>query len=147
MDSLRAIQREPRKITVPAMKPCLLCFTFHLESSLSFLMTLQWTSFVWQCGLQTKCVCVCICMCVCSPTSSSLQPHGLKPTRLLHLWDSPGTNTDVGFHSLLQGIFPTQGSNQGLLYCGLTLYRWATWNTVPKWSTFKGNTEVPGLPW
>ena len=31
--------------------------------------------------------------------------------------DSPGKNTAVGFHALLQGIFPTQGSNPGLLHC------------------------------
>ena len=37
--------------------------------------------------------------------------HGLQPTRLLCPWNSPGTNTGVCCHSLLQGIFPTQGSN------------------------------------
>ena len=37
------------------------------------------------------------------------------PTRLLCPWDSPGKNTGVGCHSLLQGIFPTQGSNTHLL--------------------------------
>ena len=31
--------------------------------------------------------------------------------------DSPGKNTGVGCHALLQGIFPTQGSNPGLLHC------------------------------
>ena len=40
--------------------------------------------------------------------SNSLQPHGLQPARLLCPWDSPGQNTGVGSHSLLQGIFPTQ---------------------------------------
>ena len=30
-------------------------------------------------------------------------------------WDSPGQNTGVDSHSLLEGIFPTQGSNPGLL--------------------------------
>ena len=45
----------------------------------------------------------------CSVTSDSLRPHGLLPARLLGLWDSPGKNTGVGCHSLLQGIFPTQG--------------------------------------
>ena len=30
-------------------------------------------------------------------------------------WDSPGENTGVGCHALLQGIFPTQGSNVRLL--------------------------------
>ena len=43
-------------------------------------------------------------------------------TRLLHSWDFPGKNTGVGSCSLLQGIFPTQGSNPGLLHCTQTLY-------------------------
>ena len=37
-------------------------------------------------------------------------------------WDSPGKNSGMGCHSLLQGIFPTQGSNQGLLHCKQILY-------------------------
>ena len=45
----------------------------------------------------------------------SLQSFGLKPTRLLSPWDSPGKNTAVGCHFLLQGIFPVQGSNPHLL--------------------------------
>ena len=40
-----------------------------------------------------------------------LQPHGLQPTRLLCPWDFPGKHTGVGCHFLLQGIFPTKGSN------------------------------------
>ena len=36
--------------------------------------------------------------------------------------DSPGKNTGVGSHSLLQGIFPTRGSNPGLLHCRQILY-------------------------
>ena len=37
---------------------------------------------------------------------------GLQPSRLLCPWTSPGKNTGVGCHFLLQGIFPTQGSSQ-----------------------------------
>ena len=37
------------------------------------------------------------------------------------LWNSPGQNTGVGSLSLLQGTFPTQGSNPGLLHCGRIL--------------------------
>ena len=37
-------------------------------------------------------------------------------------WDSPGKNTGVGSHSLLQGIFLTQGSDPGLLHCRQILY-------------------------
>ena len=36
--------------------------------------------------------------------------------------DSPGKNTGVGFHAILQGIFPTQGSNPCLPYCKQILY-------------------------
>ena len=35
---------------------------------------------------------------------------------LLYPWDSPGKNTGVGGHALLQGIFPTEGSNLNLLH-------------------------------
>ena len=42
------------------------------------------------------------------------------------LWNSPGKNTGVGCHSLLQGTFPTQESNLGLLHCRQVLYHWAT---------------------
>ena len=34
--------------------------------------------------------------------SNSVRPHGMQPTRLLHPWDSPGKNTGVGCHFLLQ---------------------------------------------
>ena len=37
--------------------------------------------------------------------------------RLLCPWNSPGRNTGVGSHSLLQGIFSTQGLNPELLHC------------------------------
>ena len=47
---------------------------------------------------------------VCSPPGSSV--HG----------DSPGKNTGVGCHVLLQGIFPTQGLNPDLLHCRWILY-------------------------
>ena len=36
-------------------------------------------------------------------------------------WNSPDQNTGVGSQSLLQGIFPTQGSNPGLPHCRQTL--------------------------
>ena len=48
----------------------------------------------------------------------SFPPHGLYSP-----WNSPGQNTGVGSQSLLQGIFSTQESNQGLLYCGWILYQ------------------------
>ena len=42
--------------------------------------------------------------------------------RTLCPWGSPGKNTGVGWHSLIQGIFPTQGSNSGLPHWRQILY-------------------------
>ena len=44
-------------------------------------------------------------------------------TPLYSPWNSPGQNTGVGNLSLHQGIFPTQGSNPGLLHCRQILYQ------------------------
>ena len=52
-----------------------------------------------------------------SALSSSLQPRGSYSPG-----NSPGQNTGVGSLSLLQGIFPTQESNRGLLHCRQILY-------------------------
>ena len=52
------------------------------------------------------------CPTLCNPMSTSF----------LFPWNSPGKNTGMGSHSLLQGIFLTQGSNPGLLHCRQILY-------------------------
>ena len=65
----------------------------------------------------------CINYCVShSVLSDSLRSHGLQPARLLCPWNSPGKNTGVSSHSLLQGIFLTQESNPGFLHCRQILY-------------------------
>ena len=38
--------------------------------------------------------------------SNSLRPHGMQPAKLLCPWNSPGKNTGVGSHSVLQGNLP-----------------------------------------
>ena len=53
----------------------------------------------------------------CSFMSDSLRPHRLYPASLHCPWNSPGKNTGVGSQSLLQGSFPIQGLNLGLLHC------------------------------
>ena len=47
-----------------------------------------------------------------SVMSNSLLPHGLYPLGFLCPWDSPGKDTGMGCHSLLQGIFLTQALNR-----------------------------------
>ena len=53
-----------------------------------------------------------------SVVSDSLRPHGLYSP-----WNSPGQNTRVGSLTLLQGTFPTQGSNTCLPHCRPILYQ------------------------
>ena len=55
---------------------------------------------------------------ICSVVSDSMWPHGLYSP-----WNSLGQNTGVGSRSLLQEIFPTQGSNPGLPHCRQILYQ------------------------
>ena len=81
--------------------------TFHLQPfslqscNLSYLTPVNW------------CVCVCVltqcCPILCDPVDCTV--------RLLCPWDSPGQNTGVGCHSLLQGIFPTLGWKP-CVFCG-----------------------------
>ena len=55
------------------------------------------------------------CLTLCDPidcNSPGSSVHGIFP----------GMNTEVACHFLLQGIFPTQGSNLGLLHCRQILY-------------------------
>ena len=60
----------------------------------------------------------------------TLRSHGLQLTRLLCPWDFPGKDTGVSCHFLLQGIFPTQGLNPGLLHCRQILY-WLSYTGSP----------------
>ena len=56
-----------------------------------------------------------MCLTLCNPVDCS--PPGSSVPR-----DSPGKDTGVGCHALLQGIFPTQGSNPGPRHCRKILY-------------------------
>ena len=63
----------------------------------------------------------------CSVMSNFLWPHGLYTP-----WNSLGQNTKVGSLSLLQGIFPTSGSNPCLLHCRWILYQLSHKGRKPK---------------
>ena len=69
----------------------------------------------------------------CSPPGSSV--HG----------DSPGKNTGVGCHSLLQEIFPTLGSNLGLLHCRQILFCLSHWE-AQDWTQMHVYLSCP-CPW
>ena len=80
----------------------------------------------------------------CSVVSDSLWPHGLYSP-----WNSPGQNTGVGSLSLLQRIFPNQGSNPGLPHCRWILYQlsyltvWITTNCGKSLKRWEYQTTLP----
>ena len=78
----------------------------------------------------------CVCRVNCSVVSDSLWPRGLGPSRLPHPWDSSGKNTGVGCHALLQGMVPTQESNQ-ILHCRQILYQLSYQEVFPSGSDGK----------
>ena len=88
----------------------------------------------WTVYNMTSIILLCVCVCVYVCTFSSVWLFVTPLTVALWLicpWNFPGKNTGVGFRFLLQGIFPTQGSNLGL-FC--LLYRQAgSLLLVPPW--------------
>ena len=77
-------------------------------------------SCIWQgiCDLHIYCH-----SCHSESESHSVVSDSLWSDGLYSPWYSPGQNIGVGSLSLLQGIFPTQGSNPGLLHCRRILYQ------------------------
>ena len=63
--------------------------------------------------------------------SDSLWPMDKSHARLLCPWNSPGKDIEVGCHALLQGIFPTQGSNLDLPHYRQILYCLSYQGIVP----------------
>ena len=76
-----------------------------------------------------------------SVVSDSLRPHGLY-----NPWNSPGQNTGVGSHSLLQESFLTQGSNPGLPHCRWILYQLSHQGSLTIKSRFLGLSLINQLP-
>ena len=68
------------------------------------------------------CICITESLCCTPQTNTTIVSDSLWPHGLYSLWSSPSQNAGVGSHSLLQGIFLTQGSNLGLLHCRQILY-------------------------
>ena len=83
-----------------------------------------------------------VCPTLCDPMDCSL------PGSSVH-GDSPGKNNGMGCHSLLQGIFPTQGSNPHLLHWqadSLPLTLWTVARQAPLSMGFSRQEYWNGLP-
>ena len=74
------------------------------------------------------------------------QYRGDSACHLLHQWDSPGKNTGVGSHSLLQRIFLTQESNPDFLHCSRFFTIWATMETSDEWGQISMNPQQKSKP-
>ena len=75
----------------------------------------------------------------CSVVPNSLWPHGLYSP-----WNPSCQDTGVGSLSLLQGIFPTQGSNPGLPHCRQILYQLSHQGRpgILEWVTYPFSSET-----
>ena len=83
---------------------------FHLQKNGHFISSRR---------LYFSCAVLCLVTQLCPPLCD---PMDWSPPGSSVHGDSPGKNTGMGCHALLQGIFPTQGSNPGLPHCRRILY-------------------------
>ena len=77
--------------------------------------------------------------------SRSVVSNSLPPCGLYSPWKSPGQKTGVGDLSLLQGIFPTQGSNPGLPHCRQILYQLSHQGSprILQWVAYPSPADLP----
>ena len=104
-------------------------FRFHFKYTRTMAESNMWRLHV--CVPTRVCACVLclvaqLCPSLCYPMDCSL------PGSPVH-GDCLGENTGMGYHALLQGIFPSQGSNPSLPYCRRILYHLSHQGSPP-WS-------------
>ena len=78
------------------------------------------------------------CIHIHESESRSVMSDSLRPLGLYSPWNFPGQNTEVSSLSVLQGVFPTQGSNPGLPHCRRILYQLSHKGSpgILKWVTY-----------
>ena len=85
--------------------------------------------------------------CLGKSVSYSVMSDSVTPWTVAYqapLWNSPGKNTGMSCHSLLQGIFLTQRLNPGLLHCRQILYCLSHQGNV---TTKQGNINLDLWRW
>ena len=102
---------------------------------------------IWKAGIyrgQGSQVCCCCC-CVASVVSDSVRPHKRQPIRLPHPWDSPGKNTGVGCHFLLQCMKVKRESEVAQL-CPTLVTPWSAAYQAPPSMGFSRQKYWSGVP-
>ena len=108
-------------LVAPAHFPYLKTLAFfRVDSSYPFSIYFLWTSSVSVITIHYICLCCCALSLSCVQFFATLWTVCSLPGSSVH--DSPGKNIEVGCRTLPQGIFPSQGSNLGLLHCRWFLY-------------------------
>ena len=82
---------------------------------------------------------------VASVVADSVRPHRRQPTRLRRPWDSPGKNTGVGCHFLLQGM-KVKSESEVTQSCRLLVTSWAAAHQAPPSMGFSRQEHWSGLP-
>ena len=110
----------------PYVRVCLMLYetaTLFSKGAVPFCLNHSQSNGFWLLCIATDTwYCPFFCLVVAQSCPTLCDPMDYSPNRLLYPWDSPSKNTGVGCHFLLQGIFPTQGSNPRLLHCRQILY-------------------------
>ena len=91
---------------------------------------------------------LCSCVCLVAQSCPTLCDHmGYSPAGSSAHGDSPGKNTEVSCHALLQEIFPIQGLNQSLLQCRQILYYLSHQGSprILKWVAYPFSRETSQL--
>ena len=81
----------------------------------------------------------------CSVVSDSVRPHRRQPTRLPRPWDSPGKNTGVGCHCLLQ-CMKVKSESEVVQSCPALADTWTAANQAPPSMGFSRQEYWSGVP-
>ena len=87
----------------------------------------------------------CCCCCINLVVSDSVRPHRQQPTRLPHPWDSPGKNTGVGCHFLLQ-CMKVKGESEVAQLCPTLATPWTAAYQAPPSVGFSRQKYWSGVP-
>ena len=87
----------------------------------------------------------CCCCCMASVVSDSVRPHRWQPTRLRHPWDSPGKNTGVGCHFLLQ-CMKEKSESEAAQSCPTLATPWTAAYQAPPSMGFSRQEYWSGVP-
>ena len=97
--------------------------TWEVLSVYKFMLSItDQNSYIYSRLYKLVCKLLCVWVLSCSVVSTLCDPMDCSPPGSSVHGDSPDKNTGVGCYALLQGIFPTQGSNPGLPHCRQILY-------------------------